>query len=81
MKVVPILFVCLLLASCSSDVRKVKVTELDCYPPEIKLDSAKARQGIVVEAIYADGVTLDVTGLSATCLIRDTFLRLYRRCL
>ncbi len=61
MKVIPILFACVLLASCSSKDRKAKVTELDCYPSEVKLDSAKSRQEIVVEAVYADGVTEDVT--------------------
>jgi hypothetical protein len=56
-----IVLVCLGLTGCSSDDRKVKVSELQCYPPEIKLNSAKARQQLVVQAVYADGVTADVT--------------------
>ena len=55
------LFACLFFAGCSSEDRKVKVTELQCYPQDIKLNSAKARQEIVIEAVYADGVTQDVT--------------------
>lgn len=51
----------LLFTGCSSDDKKSPVTELQCFPPDIKLSSAKARQEIVVEAIYADGVTRDVT--------------------
>ncbi|PWU13398.1 MAG: cell surface protein [Verrucomicrobia bacterium] len=50
-----------LLTSCSSDDRKAPVSDLTCYPAEIHLNSAKARQAIVVEATYADGVTRDVT--------------------
>ena len=56
-----IIFACLFFFGCSSEDRKVKVTELQCYPQDIKLNSAKARQEIVVEAVYADGVTQDVT--------------------
>ena len=48
-------------AGCSADNRTVKLSDLQCYPPEIKLNSAKARQEIVVQAVYADGVTRDVT--------------------
>ncbi len=62
----PVLFIVMLvagflLAGCSADDRKAKLTQLQCYPPEIKLNSATARQEIVVQAVYADGVTRDVT--------------------
>lgn len=56
-----IVLACLVLAGCSSQDRKAKLTELQCYPPEIKLYSAKARQQIVVQAVYEDGVTEDIT--------------------
>ncbi len=49
------------LAGCSANDRKAKPTRLDCFPPEIKLNSATARQQVIVQAVYADGVTEDVT--------------------
>jgi hypothetical protein len=41
------------------------VTELKVYPPEVELTTARARQSLVVQAIYADGVTRDVTGMAS----------------
>lgn len=49
------------LGGCSGTDRAAKLTELQCYPPEIKLQGSQARQQMVVEAVYADGVTEDVT--------------------
>src|ERR1700728_4194857 len=49
------------LAAWSHDQRTAKLTGLECFPPEIRLTSAKSRQQLVVQATYADGVTLDVT--------------------
>ncbi|MCA8986965.1 MAG: DUF1553 domain-containing protein [Planctomycetaceae bacterium] len=37
------------------------LVKLSLYPPEIVLDTAKARQTLVVQATYADGITEDVT--------------------
>lgn len=51
----------LFFSACSSNDRKAELDALECFPPEIQLNSAKARQQIVVQAIYADGVTRDVT--------------------
>lgn len=51
----------LVLTSCQSEARKSALKELNCYPSEIKLISAQGRQQVVVQAIYADGVTEDVT--------------------
>ena len=39
----------------------VPVTELRVYPPEVILETAKSRQKMVVQAVYADGITRDVS--------------------
>ncbi len=53
----PALLLCLLLPSCTQK----PISDLQCYPPAINLSGARARQRIVVQASYADGVTRDVT--------------------
>src|SRR5438270_275642 len=35
--------------------------DLKCYPPDIHFSSARARQRIIVQAAYGDGITRDVT--------------------
>ena len=63
-------------AGCSGDDRTAKLSELQCYPPEIKLNSAKARQEMVVQAIYADGVTRDVTARAKFSLANPHLARI-----
>ncbi len=60
------LLLCLLLSSCTQK----PVSDLQCYPPSISLNGAQARQRIVVQAGYADGVSRDVTR-EARCSIAD----------
>jgi Protein of unknown function (DUF1553)/Protein of unknown function (DUF1549) len=55
------LLLCLCLTACSPDGGKTKLSKLESFPPDIKLTSAKARQEIVVQGIYADGTTRDLT--------------------
>ena len=38
-----------------------ELSEVRVSPPDIKLTTARARQSVVVQAVYADGVTKDVT--------------------
>jgi hypothetical protein len=38
---------------------------IDVYPPAIRLDSARDRQHVIVQARLADGRTIDVTGLAS----------------
>jgi hypothetical protein len=63
-------------AGCSGDDRTAKLSELQCFPPEIKLNSAKARQELVVQAIYADGVTRDVTARAKFSLANPHLARI-----
>jgi hypothetical protein len=51
----------LVFTACSPAAKKSRLTALQCFPPEIKLHSAKAKQQVVIQAVYADGVTQDVT--------------------
>jgi hypothetical protein len=66
----------LFVVACSPDGRTSKISELQCYPPEIKLASANARQEIVVQATYADGVTRDVTTRAKLVLANPQLARL-----
>ncbi len=49
---------------------------LSAYPPEIRLDSAKARQQLVVQVTEPDGITRDVTALVAYKLSDPKLARL-----
>lgn len=49
---------------------------LEAFPQEIHLDSAKARQGLVVQVTEADGVTRDVTQRAAYKLANSKLARL-----
>jgi hypothetical protein len=49
------------IAGSASGSTRVTLSELRCYPQQVNLDSSAARQRIVVEASYSDGVTKDVT--------------------
>ena len=55
------LLLCLGFTACLPDGGKTKLSKLESFPPDIKLTSAKARQEIVVQGIYADGTTRDLT--------------------
>jgi hypothetical protein len=59
-------FLCVAPSGCT----RKPVSDLQCYPPAINLSGAQARQRVVVQAGYADGVTCDVT-TQARCQIAD----------
>jgi hypothetical protein len=52
----------LLVVGCAPERPGVSLSDLKCYPPDIHLNTTKARQAIVIEATYRDGTTEDVTG-------------------
>lgn len=66
----------LALAGCSKDERAAKLSEIRCYPPDIQLSSAKAHQHVVVQAVYADGVTRDVTAKTKFSLSNPRFAKI-----
>src|SRR5689334_16796042 len=52
------------------------LTDLQCYPTNITLSSAKSTQRLVVQAVYADGITRDVTDLAGFKLTNPKIVRL-----
>jgi hypothetical protein len=54
---------CIVLVTCGCSERG-NVTQIKFFPPAIRLDSANARQHVVVQATYSDGTTRDVTSES-----------------
>ncbi|MFG0334748.1 MAG: cell surface protein, partial [Maioricimonas sp. JB049] len=38
-----------------------EIAELRVFPPEVSLQTSRDRQSIVVQALYSDGLTRDVT--------------------
>src|SRR5581483_7667531 len=53
---------CLLVAgTLPVQAKPASLTELKIYPPDVELTTSADRQSIVVQAIYADGITRDVT--------------------
>src|SRR6266581_4342965 len=52
------------------------LTDLKAYPPEINLSSAKARQRIVLQATYSDGLTRDITTEAASKLADSKIAKL-----
>ena len=55
--------------------------DLKCYPPDIQLRGARSRQGIVVQATYADGFTREVTALAQFKLANRNLARLEKAAL
>jgi hypothetical protein len=65
-----------LLLGCSPEKPVAPLTELKAYPPEINLSAPNARQRIVLQATYADGVTRDVTSQARFALVNEGLARL-----
>lgn len=57
----PKLMLVMVLQSCSASFAAAPLEKLAVYPPDIALQSSRARQRIVVQATFADGITRDVT--------------------
>ncbi len=50
-----------LLFTCSSHAEAPALTALEVFPPDIHLNTSRARQSFVIKATYADGISRDVT--------------------
>ncbi|WP_231746615.1 DUF1549 and DUF1553 domain-containing protein [Maioricimonas rarisocia] len=74
----PIFIVTLLLAPTL--LPAAEIAELRVFPPEVSLQTSRDRQSIVVQALYSDGLTRDVTDKAewaidnAGCIRRDGHL-------
>lgn len=55
------LTIAMLMVSGSAFAQAPAVTSLAIYPPDIALSTARARQAIIIQAGYADGITRDVS--------------------
>ncbi len=44
-----------------AEARNAELTDLKVFPPDANLTTSRDRQSVVVQAIYADGITLDVS--------------------
>ena len=52
--------ICLAMAF-GAEARNAELTDLKVFPPDANLTTSRDRQSIVVQAFYADGITLDVS--------------------
>jgi hypothetical protein len=52
------------------------VSSLAVYPPDVQLTTSRARQGFVVQATYADGITRDVTAEAKAALADPALAKL-----
>jgi hypothetical protein len=68
-------FAALILATTALGATNAPITDLQVYPPSVQLSSALARQRLVVQAVFADGITRDVTSLSPSTLTNRTVVR------
>ncbi|TWT61036.1 DUF1549 domain-containing protein [Rubinisphaera italica] len=60
----------------NADAADRSLVRIGLYPPQVNLKTAKDRQGLVVQAVYADGVTEDVTSKAAFKLAGDNCVKL-----
>ncbi len=54
--------------SLSTEAADRTIVKLGVYPPEVNLKTAKDRQSMVIQAVYADGVTEEVTSQAVFAL-------------
>jgi hypothetical protein len=55
--------------------QEAAVKELRVFPAQVTLQTAKARQLVVVQAVYADGITRDVSGQAQWTLANPALVR------
>ncbi|MDR3633922.1 MAG: DUF1549 and DUF1553 domain-containing protein [Isosphaeraceae bacterium] len=51
----------LVITAGSARAQQAAIAKVEVYPPDIQLTTAQDRQSVVVQAVFADGVTRDVT--------------------
>jgi hypothetical protein len=59
----------------SSVVAAAELTELRVSPPDINLTTARDRQAVLVQAVYSDGITRDVTAEAAWTIANPAIVR------
>ncbi len=71
-----LLALALALAWLPSKAPAADLAKVEVFPAEVELSTARDRQGLVVQATYADGITRDVTARAAFALADPTLARL-----
>jgi Protein of unknown function (DUF1549)/Protein of unknown function (DUF1553) len=66
----------ILVLGSSSLLAAPALTDLTIFPPDVHLTTKRDRQSLVVQAVYADGVTRDVTDKSKFALENKSLARL-----
>jgi hypothetical protein len=61
--------------SGAASAQDVTVTELRVFPPAVNLATSKDRQLMVVQAVYSDGITRDVTAQAQMTLANPALVR------
>ena len=64
--------------AAAADAATTEVVGIEVYPPQVKLDSARDRQRLVVQARAADGRTFDVTAATEVTAGDGTFAAIDR---
>ena len=70
MAIRPLLLTALILTGFAT-AEAAELTELRVFPPEVSLTTNRDHQSVVVQAVYADGVTQDVTATSEWKFAQD----------
>jgi hypothetical protein len=60
---------------CNSSFAAAPLQSLAVYPPDVRLDTARAAQTFVVQATFADGLTRDVTDEAAVSFSDPAFVK------
>src|SRR6185295_15226885 len=63
------------LAVASASAQEAAVESLRVFPPKVTLLTSKDRQLVVVQAVYADGITRDVSGQATWTLANPALVR------
>jgi hypothetical protein len=69
---------CLIGLNAQSQNPGVPLERLEVFPPEINLNTTRDWQSIVVQAIYADGITCDVTSQAKLTVANPAIVRIER---
>jgi hypothetical protein len=67
--------VCISGLAASASAQDANVTELRVFPPAVNLATSKDRQLMVVQAVYSDGLTRDVTAQAQMTLANPALVR------
>lgn len=57
------------------------LTKIEVFPPEIQLNTARDRQSVVVQAVYSDGITRDVTAEAKLSVTNAALVKLEKNAL